>query len=39
MVMDVKHFFVHSVEFDNFEAIRSPIADSSLEIVQLAPGA
>jgi hypothetical protein len=32
-------FLIQSVAFDNFESLRSPIMDSSLEIVQLSPGA
>jgi AraC family ethanolamine operon transcriptional activator len=34
--MKSKHFLIQSVRFDSIEALRSPIADSSVEIVQLA---
>jgi AraC family ethanolamine operon transcriptional activator len=34
--MNGKHFLIQSVGFDSFEGIRSPVADSSLDIVQLA---
>jgi AraC family ethanolamine operon transcriptional activator len=35
--MNGECFSIESVEFDSFEALRSPIAGSSIEIVQLAP--
>jgi AraC-like DNA-binding protein len=35
--MSVKHFLVQSMKFDNFEGLQNPIANSSIEIVQLAP--
>jgi AraC family ethanolamine operon transcriptional activator len=36
--MNGDRFVIQSVEFDSFEALQSPIADSNLETVQLAPG-
>jgi AraC family ethanolamine operon transcriptional activator len=37
MTKNGKHFSIQSAEFDSIESLRSPIADSSIEIVQLAP--
>jgi AraC family ethanolamine operon transcriptional activator len=37
MTMSNKHFLVQSVRFDSIEILRSPIGDSNVEIVQLAP--
>src|SRR5262245_50586323 len=35
--MNGDRFLIQSVKFDSFEELQNPIADSSLEIVQLAP--
>jgi AraC-like DNA-binding protein len=37
MTTDTKYLSIQSVEIDGIEALRSPIADSRIDIVQLAP--